>query len=104
MRLTGLVARPELNGRCGTVFGPGGTGGRWEVRLEGSAEGSPTVGVKDSNLELLRTKEQEIEAIMNEYTDELGEEQMRPLREFLLNAPIEELRQYAQGVPCSKYF
>ena len=89
MRLTGLVARPELNGRCGTVLGPGGTGGRWEVRLEGSAEVSPIVGVKDSNLELLRTEEQEVKAIMNEYTDELGEEQVRPLREFLVNAPIE---------------
>ena len=57
VRLTGLVARPEFNGRCGTILGPGGTGGRWEVRLEGSAEGSPTVGVKDSNLEPLRTEE-----------------------------------------------
>ena len=58
------------------------------------AEGSTTVGVKDSNLGLLRTEEQEIETILNEYTDELGEEQMRALREFLFNAPIEELRQY----------
>ena len=38
VRLSGLQARPELNGRLGTVMGWHEASGRWAVELEGEAE------------------------------------------------------------------
>jgi len=38
VRVDGVVSKPELNGRCGTVARPANEGGRYGVRLEGSKE------------------------------------------------------------------
>ena len=61
MRLTGLVSKPELNGRTGVVQRPPKAeeaaslraGGRVKVALDDVPEGTKPVGLKYGNTELL---------------------------------------------------
>jgi len=52
VKLHGLVGAAELNGRHGLVLGPGGSSGRWEVKLEAAGRGQEerTLSVKSANL------------------------------------------------------
>lgn len=49
----GLSARPELNGRIGVATGYVPAKGRWQVALDGGADGGPPLGLRPANLDLM---------------------------------------------------
>mmetsp|Transcript_113151 Transcript_113151/g.205789 ORF Transcript_113151/g.205789 Transcript_113151/m.205789 type:complete len:732 (+) Transcript_113151:191-2386(+) len=53
VRVVGLQARPELNGQLGTLSSFNVSKQRWQVELQSSLDGSPLLGLRLSNLELV---------------------------------------------------